>query len=35
LRAGGVTVEELAKTHERTRAGIEARLTQHGRLDAD
>jgi hypothetical protein len=28
----GVKVDELATTHERTRAGIEARLVKHGRL---
>jgi hypothetical protein len=32
---GGVTVEALASVHERTRAGIEARLVKHGRLEAD
>lgn len=32
---GGTTVEALAATHERTRAGIEARLVKHGRLDAE
>ncbi len=31
---GGATVETLAQAHERTRAGIEARLVKHGRLDA-
>ena len=32
---GGTTVEALAATHERTRAGIEARLVKHGRLEVD
>jgi len=32
--AGG-KVDELAAAHERTRAGIEARLVKHGRLEAD
>lgn len=32
---GGATVESLAAAHERTRAGIEARLVKHGRLDAE
>jgi hypothetical protein len=32
---GGATVEVLAAAHERTRAGIEARLVKHGRLEAD
>lgn len=32
---GGATVETLAAAHERTRAGIEARLVKHGRLEAD
>jgi hypothetical protein len=32
---GGATVEALAAAHERTRAGIEARLVKHGRLDAE
>ncbi|MBK7902812.1 MAG: hypothetical protein IPJ97_07510 [Proteobacteria bacterium] len=31
----GTRVDELAATHERTRAGIEARLVKHGRLEAD
>lgn len=31
---GGATVEALAAAHERTRAGIEARLVKHGRLEA-
>jgi len=31
----GTTVEALAATHERTRAGIEARLVKHGRLEAE
>ena len=29
----GLAVEALAAAHERTRAGIEARLVKHGRLD--
>lgn len=29
---GGASVESLAASHERTRAGIEARLVKHGRL---
>jgi hypothetical protein len=32
---GGVAVETLAAAHERTRAGIEARLVKHGRLEAE
>jgi hypothetical protein len=32
---GGKTVDLLATSHERTRAGIEARLVKHGRLDAE
>lgn len=32
---GGTPVETLASTHERTRAGIEARLVKHGRLEAE
>lgn len=32
---GGVAVEALATAHERTRAGIEARLVKHGRLEAE
>jgi len=32
---GGATVAALAATHERTPAGIEARLVKHGRLDAE
>lgn len=32
---GGVTVEALAVAHERTRAGIEARLVKHGRLEIE
>jgi hypothetical protein len=32
---GGSTVEALAAAHERTRAGIEARLIKHGRLEPD
>ena len=37
LRAfdGGATVEQLAAAHERTRAGIEARLVKHGRLELE
>ena len=31
----GTPVEALATAHERTRAGIEARLVKHGRLDAE
>lgn len=31
----GATVETLAQAHERTRAGIEARLMKHGRLEAE
>jgi len=31
----GTQVEALATAHERTRAGIEARLVKHGRLDAE
>ncbi len=31
----GIKVDELATKHERTRAGIEARLVKHGRLEAD
>ena len=31
----GTRVDELTATHERTRAGIEARLVKHGRLEAD
>ncbi len=31
----GTRVDELATTHERTRAGIEARLVKHGRLEAE
>jgi hypothetical protein len=31
----GIAVESLATTHERTRAGIEARLVKHGRLEAE
>lgn len=30
---GGATIEQLVAQHERTRAGIEARLVKHGRLD--
>jgi len=32
---GGTTVEALAAAHERTRAGIEARLVKHGRLEVE
>lgn len=32
---GGAAVEVLAAAHERTRAGIEARLVKHGRLEAE
>ena len=32
---GGATVEALTAAHERTRAGIEARLVKHGRLEAE
>jgi hypothetical protein len=32
---GGAAVEVLAATHERTRAGIEARLVKHGRLEVE
>jgi hypothetical protein len=32
---GGLTVEQLAAGHERTRAGIEARLVKHGRLEPE
>ena len=32
---GGTAVEALAAAHERTRAGIEARLVKHGRLEVD
>jgi hypothetical protein len=32
---GGVALEALAAAHERTRAGIEARLVKHGRLEAE
>jgi hypothetical protein len=32
---GGIAVEALATTHERTRAGIEARLVKHGRLELE
>ena len=31
----GIAVESLATTHERTRAGIQARLVKHGRLEAE
>jgi hypothetical protein len=32
---GGMAVEALATAHQRTRAGIEARLVKHGRLDLE
>jgi hypothetical protein len=32
---GGATVDQLTGAHERTRAGIEARLVKHGRLEAE
>jgi hypothetical protein len=32
---GGCTVDDLTARHERTRAGIEARLVKHGRLEAE
>jgi hypothetical protein len=32
---GGAAVDQLVATHERTRAGIEARLVKHGRLEAE
>ena len=32
---GGATVDVLAAAHERTRAGIEARLVKHGRLELE
>lgn len=32
---GGTSVDQLTATHERTRAGIEARLVKHGRLEAE
>jgi hypothetical protein len=32
---GGATVDALTSSHERTRAGIEARLVKHGRLEAE
>ena len=32
---GGATVDALTAAHERTRAGIEARLVKHGRLEAE
>jgi hypothetical protein len=32
---GGIAVDALATAHERTRAGIEARLVKHGRLEAE
>ena len=32
---GGATVDELTALHERTRAGIEARLVKHGRLEVE
>ena len=32
---GGATVGQLMEQHERTRAGIEARLVKHGRLERE
>ena len=32
---GGATIEQLVAQHERTRAGIEARLVKHGRLEVE
>ena len=32
---GGASVDDLTAAHERTRAGIEARLVKHGRLEAE
>ena len=32
---GGATVGQLVAQHERTRAGIEARLVKHGRLEVE
>jgi hypothetical protein len=32
---GGTAIDALASAHERTRAGIEARLVKHGRLEAE
>ena len=32
---GGVNVDALTVAHERTRAGIEARLVKHGRLELE
>lgn len=32
---GGATIDVVAAAHERTRAGIEARLVKHGRLEAE
>jgi hypothetical protein len=32
---GGSTVDQLSAAHERTRAGIEARLVKHGRLELE
>jgi hypothetical protein len=32
---GGIAVEALVTAHERTRAGIEARLVKHGRLELE
>jgi hypothetical protein len=32
---GGATVDQLVVQHERTRAGVEARLVKHGRLDLE
>lgn len=31
----GTSVDHVAASHERTRAGIEARLVKHGRLEAE
>jgi hypothetical protein len=35
IALAGTRIDELAVTHERTRAGIEARLVKRGRLEAD
>jgi hypothetical protein len=35
VRALFLAAEALATAHERTKAGIEARLVKHGRLDAE
>lgn len=32
---GGASVDQLTAQHERTRAGIEARLVKHGRLEVE